>query len=474
MLALAMVLCMIPVSFAASYSVSSESYDLAVAALDANGNYPSFDPNKAENPGWAEKDDSNSITFEYNYEKLSEVTTGKFTENRKMAVVRIGGLQGNFTEVDEITIDGKLLEVNEYADYVDDISANYKWALDGNAEAILFPVELTKAGYSDTYLVEITGKGKNAQNEVVDVTETIKITVKLVNTASYKNGKDATIASIKTQNRQILNTYIVGDRIYVDYVGKASNQENMIKITFKDNNGDLFDVTTWAYGTSCDVSNSQAVIFLSENKGTEKEDGLKLKDSAALFDINGATAAGTSGYYTNVVFKLETASAIYETDAYTVVVRENIKETDPKGIVFAESSKTIKVGESFSPVVLGVATGTQVNADISAGAYTDKQVVDFKDSDSDGVVDAVIGTKEGVAYVTATYQPVGGTKYTALGTMKITVTSGTVTDDTAAGKTYMVTASSLRVRSGAGTNFSQIGSLKNGATVKVESIANGW
>ena len=42
------------------------------------------------------------------------------------------------------------------------------------------------------------------------------------------------------------------------------------------------------------------------------------------------------------------------------------------------------------------------------------------------------------------------------------------------GKTYMVTASSLRVRSGAGTNFSQIGSLKNGATVKVESIANGW
>ena len=26
----------------------------------------------------------------------------------------------------------------------------------------------------------------------------------------------------------------------------------------------------------------------------------------------------------------------------------------------------------------------------------------------------------------------------------------------------------------AGTNFSQIGSLKNGATVKVESIANGW
>ena len=63
--------------------------------------------------------------------------------------------------------------------------------------------------------------------------------------------------------------------------------------------------------------------------------------------------------------------------------------------------------------------------------------------------------------------------------MKIVVTTGSVDDDEDKdddkdGKTYMVTASSLRVRSGAGTNFSQIGSLKNGATVKVESIANGW
>ena len=93
--------------------------------------------------------------------------------------------------------------------------------------------------------------------------------------------------------------------------------------------------------------------------------------------------------------------------------------------------------------------------------------------------ETVIGTREGVAYITAEYKPAGMSEKQTYKTnaMKITVTAGNVDDDddtTTDGKTYMVTASSLRVRSGAGTNFSQIGSLKNGATVKVESIANGW
>ena len=121
-----MVLCMVPVSFAAStINVSAESYDLAVAALDATGAWPS---SLSEEAGWTIKNDTNSITFKYNYEDLSEVTTGKFTENRKMAAIRIGGLQGNFTSVDEIKVDGKLLEVNELADYFQRISDNYKWA----------------------------------------------------------------------------------------------------------------------------------------------------------------------------------------------------------------------------------------------------------------------------------------------------------------------------------------------------------
>lgn len=120
---------------------------------------------------------------------------------------------------------------------------------------------------------------------------------------------------------------------------------------------------------------------------------------------------------------------------------------------------------------MGVATDKKVDADILPGSNTDRQVIDITDDNT------VIGTQEGVAYITASYKPAGVNKTYESNSMKITVTAGKVEDDddtTTDGKTYMVTASSLRVRSGAGTNFSQIGSLKNGATVKVESIANGW
>ena len=463
-LALAMVLCMVPVSFAAStINVSAESYDLAVAALDATGAWPS---SLSEEAGWTIKNDTNSITFKYNYEDLSEVTTGKFTENRKMAAIRIGGLQGNFTSVDEIKVDGKLLEVNELADYFQRISDNYKWAVE--LDAIFIPVELTKAGYSDTYLIEINGKALNAQNEAVDATETIKISVTMENTSSYKPGKTATISKIESNDRG-LDAYIVGSKIYLDFVNQKVPVDDGVTITFKDDNGDAFDVVTWAYETN--YKDKPA-------KGTEgawiyigKEE--KLSDSAATYSIG---FDGNANKGKEVSFKLETASSIYETKEYDIVVRENIKETDPKGIYFAENSKTIAIGEEYTPVVYGIATGKKLDAKIDIGTVSgttsgavNAQYVDVTDGET------VIGTQEGVAYITASYTTNDGKTYTA-SSMKITVTAKGATDDDddKDGKTYMVTASSLRVRSGAGTNFSQIGSLKNGATVKVESIANGW
>ena len=116
---------------------------------------------------------------------------------------------------------------------------------------------------------------------------------------------------------------------------------------------------------------------------------------------------------------------------------------------------------------MGVATNKKVKADLVIGTGTDKQVIDIDDK-------SIIGTQEGVAYITAKYTTNDKKTYTS-SSMKIVVTPQGATEETTDGKTYMVTASSsLRVRSGAGTNFSQIGSLKNGATVKVESIANGW
>ena len=329
-----------------------------------------------------------------------------------------------------------------------------------------FPVELTKSGYTESFLIEVTGEKGDVQ-----IKETAKISLRLENTAEYKNAKTATISKIESTDKQLFDAYIVGSKIYLDFVGKkadvnSTNFVEKLEITFKDNNGDLFDDVTWAYSPTSEAG--KASVFK-----LEESDGKKLVDSKVKYSIPMYLRYDNEKNFNDVVFKLETGSAIYETKEYDVVVRYGIKESDPKGIYFAESTKTIKISEEYTPVVMGVATDKKVDADILPGSNTDRQVIDITDDNT------VIGTQEGVAYITASYKPAGVNKTYESNSMKITVTAGKVEDDdddddTTNGKTYMVTASSLRVRSGAGTNFSQIGSLKNGATVKVESIANGW
>ena len=447
-----MVLCMIPVSFAATTKIDNDSYDLAVSIIGKDGNVQGE---------WTTKDDANSITFKYDYEDADDVEaviTGKFTEDAKMAMVKVTGFM-QMKSVDEITIDGKKLEVNDLAVYSDRIENNYN-SLTQKPAYLLFPVELTKSGYTDTYYIEVTGKADLNGSEVT-VEQSAKVTVTLENTSSYKNAKTATISKIESKNAN-LDAYIVGNKIYLDYVtSSARDFEDAVEITFKDNNGDLFDQVTWAYQPSSKADDKGAVFAIDEQK---------LDDSKATYDANARYCKGTDGYFQEVVFKLETASAIYETKEYDVVVRTGIVEADPKGIYFAEPEKTIAIGEEYVPVVMGVATGKKVDATILAGDRTDRQVIDVTDGET------VIGTQEGVAYITAEYKPAGIDANYKSNSMKIIVTSKVVDDDdtTTDGDTYMVTASSLRVRSGAGTNFSQIGSLKNGATVKVESIANGW
>ena len=170
---------------------------------------------------------------------------------------------------------------------------------------------------------------------------------------------------------------------------------------------------------------------------------------------------------TKLSFKLETSDAIYETKEYTVVVRTGVVEADPKGIYFAESTKTIKVGESFAPVVMGVATGKKVNADILPGTKTDLQVIDIDDK-------KVIGTKEGVAYITATYQAVGQDKPYTSSSMKIIVTEGEVAPAEGTATTYYVTCRTLNVRKGAGTSYAKAGKLHRGDKVEVVSISKNW
>lgn len=424
-LALAMVLCMIPAAFAATTQVITDKNYSTITVVDAESNAK-----------LGEATNANSVTAKYDYEAIKAVVTGKFTEDKKMALVKVNGFE-SFSDITSVTVDGKDLKVNELAAYYSQVGFN------GNT--VTFPVELTKAGYTDSYLITVKGK-----IGAVETTETAKISVTLKNTADYKNAKTAVIKSISS-NQKDMDAYIVGSKIYLDLAEKdeaTGLNGKTVDITFGDENGANFTKVTWA-------SDPAKVLKLVKE--------VKLDKSTATY----YTAPENMDKKTKLSFKLETSDAIYETKEYTVVVRTGVVEADPKGIYFAESTKTIKVGESFAPVVMGVATGKKVNADILPGTKTDLQVIDIDDK-------KVIGTKEGVAYITATYQAVGQNKPYTSSSMKIIVTEGEVAPAEGTATTYYVTCRTLNVRKGAGTSYAKAGKLHRGDKVEVVSISKNW
>ena len=423
-LALAMVLCMIPAAFAATTQViTDKNYNITVVDAESSTKL-------------GEASNANSVTAKYDYEAIKTVVTGKFTEDKKMALVKVNGVE-SFSDITSVTVDGKDLKVNELAAYYSQVGFN------GNT--VTFPVELTKAGYTDSYLITVKGK-----IGAVETTETAKVSVTLKNTADYKNAKTAVIKSISSKQKD-MDAYIVGSKIYLDLAEKdeaTGLYGKTVDITFGDENGANFTKVTWA-------SNPAKILKL------DKE--VKLDKSTATY----YAAPENMDKKTKLSFKLETSDAIYETKEYTVVVRTGVVEADPKGIYFAESTKTLKVGESYTPVVMGVATGKKVNADILPGTKTDLQVIDIDDK-------KVIGTKEGVAYITATYQAVGQNKPYTSSSMKIIVTEGEVAPAEGSTTTYYVTCRTLNVRKGAGTSYAKAGKLHRGDKVEVVSISKNW
>lgn len=445
-LALAMVLCMIPAAFAAqTKTITDKSYNI---------NVTSYGPMAAGATAATASDKAvNSLTFKYNFEEEKEDVTGKFTEDKKMALVTITGFDKDLEKADKVavTVDGKDLQVNAGADYASQINIYDPWT----EKKVVFPVELTKAGYSDTYLVTV-----KATVNGVEITETAKISLTLKNGADYKTAKTATITGVST-DKKALDAYIVGSKIYLDFVANniTGTTDEQIKLTFADENGAKFSGVTWAYKSG---------IFMPQKDGVAAADGVKLdKKSAANFRVENCESANGK----KVTFKLETASAIYETKEYTVVTRTGIVEADPKGIYFAESTKTIKVGESYTPVVMGIATGKKVDATVTygkdgKGTKVNAQYIDVEDGAT------VIGTQEGVAYITASYKTNNGVEYVA-SSMKIVV-AGAAEVAPAGTTTYYVTCRNLNVRKGAGTSYAKAGMLHRGDKVEVVSISKNW
>ena len=110
-------------------------------------------------------------------------------------------------------------------------------------------------------------------------------------------------------------------------------------------------------------------------------------------------------------------------------------------------------------------------AELFLGVYADAQVIDLIGTDT------VIGTREGVAYVTATYTTNAYPKNTYLATaMKIIVTlpGESIPELEPAAEIYYVTCRNLNVRAGAGTSYKKVDMIHRGDAVKVLEIKNGW
>ena len=454
-LALVMVLCMIP----AMSAVVTETKDIANKSYYMNvysvGNEVANKYSGAL---------VNSLTFEYDYEKLKADVTGKFNEDARMGIVSVGGFDDAFTNKATITVDGKVLKADDMAAY-----ATTTNTFDTTYKSVNFPVELTKAGYSDTFVIQVS-ESKDGKT----VTETAKVSVKFVNTASYKDAKTAYITDVKSSNAKKLDAYIVGSKLYLDFVDKnaAGAADEKLTITFADENKKAFTGITWAYNPKDGVIGvTQTATQTPKNFATGYEGwagwAVKLVESAATYGLNITNIDGAK-----VTFKLETASSLYKTPEYTVVVRKGIAQADPKGIYFAETTKTIAMGETYAPVVMGVKTGKAVAAELVIPNDTDKQVIDI-------VNNKVIGTREGVAYITASYDFIttdNVTKTYDSNSMKIVVTlpGESIPPVEPAATIYYVTCRNLNVRKGAGTSYAKAGMIHRGDAVKVVEIKGGW
>ena len=322
-------------------TISGKSYTVGAYEIE-DGGHENSDP-------LAFDSDVNSLTVEYDYETMDEVTTGRYSEDAKMIMIYVEGFDtGKLIGDISITIDGKDFDADDLvgADYQD------RMGYDADAGILRFPVEATKFRfYSDTYVIEIESDDGDGNT----VTETARITLRLENESEYKNAETATISRISGDG---VDAYIVGSRIYLDYASSSTDDDALLTITFRDENGDLFDVVTWYYNASSDGNDQdeEGLFNASDEDGDVDLNGLKLDSSVGYFKVYAGTYDyfddADEDYFTNVYFTLETSSDIYETKEYDVVVRTEVYETDPKGIYLRSPASPLTSARATPPTSL--------------------------------------------------------------------------------------------------------------------------
>lgn len=158
-------------------------------------------------------------------------------------------------------------------------------------------------------------------------------------------------------------------------------------------------------------------IYLQEGQGfavagEKEENGYPLTDSQAVVRFSLEEVKQRA----SVTFHLRTEKGEYITSEFSLHYVDGTGEQgDLQGILFAESSVTIAVGETYRPIVLGVVTGGKVDATLQIGEGSDNGVIRLDGKGN------VVGVQPGVAYISAKYTTFDEKVYTS-SSMKITVT----------------------------------------------------
>ena len=216
--------------------------------------------------------------------------------------------------------------------------------------------------------------------------------------------KEARITGVSSED---VDAYIVGYKVYLDFPYEV-NTESEFTISFADENGSPLP-------QGIEIYPYDGLSFAESTPGT-------LNGSSVSFHL--ATLPG--GYIPDINdlrFILETEDALYATERIDIITRRNINHdapvnpNDPKGIYFTETTKTIEVGEAYTPQIMGVENQTILTPTrLYVGRGSLGGIVDITEDNQ------VIGLKAGTAYIVAEYTSadLDGLVYTS-SSMKIIV-----------------------------------------------------
>ncbi len=412
-LALVLVLAMVPVSFAAKTTVTDIDEALTIVVKDAN-----LKTVKSVS-------DASKISFDYDGD-FAKIRPDDFEAEAAYALIVVEGFK-NADEDAVAKVNGK--EISEKV--LGKIQAGIK-SYDPTTGKVFFAVELPKGGLTAAYAITVESETENASKvERMTITVAGKDT-----TTAGKTELDGAVKVVSDNG----TAYLVGNVFYIDYEKKADSLGDELTFTFADNKGAIIKEIAMAT-----IDTLFADEYLDDGEVVRV-----IKDAA---NIDGEE-------YKAVV---ETKNAIYKSPKFKFSVRTGIKPEDVKGIYFADYSKTIATGETYTPVVLGVANGLPVAAKIELEKGDPTKYIQIIDEKS------IFGVYAGTTYIKATYEDPNGKNYESY-SMKLTVTG----DAYKAPVTKYVACRALNVRKGPGTSYSKVGLVYRGQEMKVLETAGGW